>query len=61
MSSARFLLNGAAFSTVSGDIEIDSQGRVTALGGALPATIVVANDAASRTISVSRSGRVQLP
>jgi prepilin-type N-terminal cleavage/methylation domain-containing protein len=61
MSSARFLLNGAAFSSVSGDIEIDSQGRVTALSGALPATIVVENDAATRTISVSRSGRVQLP
>ena len=61
ISSARLLLNGAAFSAVSGDIEIDSQGRVTALAGALPATVTVANSVNSRTISISRSGRVELP
>jgi prepilin-type N-terminal cleavage/methylation domain-containing protein len=61
ISSARLLLSGAAFSAISGDIEIDSQGRVTALAGTLPATITVANDADTRTISVSRSGRVELP
>jgi hypothetical protein len=54
-------LNGAAFSAVSGDIEIDSQGRVTALAGTLPATVTVANSADSRTISISRGGRVELP
>jgi prepilin-type N-terminal cleavage/methylation domain-containing protein len=61
ISSARLLLNGAAFSAVSGDIEIDSQGRVTALAGTLPATVTVANSADSRTISISRGGRVELP
>ena len=56
------LLQGATFSAVSGDIEIDSQGRVTALSGTLPATIELTGpDADTRTISVSRSGRVELP
>ena len=41
IGSAKLLLEGAAFSAVSGDIEIDPQGRVTALSGAMPATIVV--------------------
>jgi prepilin-type N-terminal cleavage/methylation domain-containing protein len=58
----RYLPNGASFNAVSGDLEINSQGRVTALAGALPATIVLANTATdTRTISVWRSGRVQLP
>ena len=62
MVRRRFLLEGAAFSSVSGDIEIDSQGRVTALAGTMPATIVLAGpDADTRTITVSRSGRVELP
>jgi prepilin-type N-terminal cleavage/methylation domain-containing protein len=58
----RYLQNGTTFSAVSGDIQIDPQGRVTALAGALPATIVMAGaDSTTRTITVSRSGRVQLP
>ena len=58
----RFLPNGAVFSAVSGDLEINAQGRVTALAGVLPATIAVAGpDADTRTISVWGSGRVQLP
>jgi hypothetical protein len=57
----RFLPKGATFGAVSGDLEINSQGRVTALAGALPATIVLANAADTQTISVWRSGRVQLP
>ena len=62
ISPARLLMNGAAFGAVSGDLEIDPQGRVTALAGALPASIVVSGaDSATRTISVSRSGRVELP
>jgi prepilin-type N-terminal cleavage/methylation domain-containing protein len=56
------LLQGATFSAVSGDIEIDSQGRVTALSGGMPVTIELTGpDADTRTISVSRSGRVELP
>ena len=59
---AKSLLEGAAFSSVSGDIEIDPQGRVTALAGTMPATIVLAGpDPDTRTITVSRSGRVELP
>lgn len=61
ISSAKMLLNGAAFSAISGDIEIDPQGRVTALSGTLPATVTVANSADSKTISISRGGRVELP
>jgi prepilin-type N-terminal cleavage/methylation domain-containing protein len=61
ISSARMLLNGAAFSAISGDIQIDSQGRVTALAGSLPATVTIANSADSKTISISRGGRVELP
>ena len=62
LGPAKWLLEGAAFSSVSGDIEIDPQGRVTALSGTMPATIVLAGpDADTRTISVSRSGRVELP
>jgi prepilin-type N-terminal cleavage/methylation domain-containing protein len=58
----RFLPNGAVFSAVSGDLEINNQGRVTALAGALPATVILANaDADVRTISVWGSGRVELP
>ena len=56
------LLQGAVFSAVSGDIEIDPQGRVTALSGGMPVTIELTGpDADARTISVSRSGRVELP
>ena len=63
ISSAKLLLKGAAFSAVSDDIEIDPQGRVTAVGGSpMPVTIVVGGpDVDTRTISVSRSGRVELP
>jgi len=62
ISSARLLIKGAAFSAVSSDIEIDPQGRVTALdAGTLPATIAVATTSGSKTITVTRSGRVELP
>jgi hypothetical protein len=55
------LPNGATFDDVSGDIEIDSQGRVTALAGSLPVTIVLTNsDDQTRTISVTRTGRAQM-
>ncbi len=58
----RFLPNGATFNFVSGDIQIDPQGRVTALAGLLPARIRLAGaDTATRTVFVARSGRVQLP
>jgi type II secretory pathway pseudopilin PulG len=58
----RFLPQGASFESISGDIEINSSGRVTALAGALPVTIVVTNtEGATRTLSVAGSGRVELP
>lgn len=63
MGAVQYLPQGAAFGTVSGDIQIDTSGRVTDLAG-IPTTetIVVSNDdGQSRTITVSASGRVQLP
>ena len=53
----------AAFGSISGDLEIDPEGRVTPLTGPSPATIVVSNGDTDqdRTITVSASGRVQLP
>jgi prepilin-type N-terminal cleavage/methylation domain-containing protein len=58
----KFLPQGASFDSISGDIEFNSSGRVTALGGALPVTVVLANsDGATRTVSVAGSGRVELP
>jgi type IV fimbrial biogenesis protein FimT len=55
------LPEGADFGAVSGDLEINTSGRVTPLGGAAPTTIVVTNGDDDRTITVSASGRVQLP
>ena len=63
VGAVQYLPQGAAFGTVSGDIQIDTSGRVTDLAG-IPTTetIVVSNDdGQSRTITVSASGRVQLP
>lgn len=60
----QFLPDGAAFGDVSGDIQITTAGRVVdpVSGLATTVTIVVTNDDAQiRTITVSASGRVQLP
>lgn len=44
------------------DLQIDRAGRVTAVGGgAMPATISVANPHETRNVMVSVSGRVQIP
>ena len=63
VGDVQFLPAGASFSTVSGDVQINTSGRVTPLAGVpTAATIVVSNnDGQSRTITVSASGRVQLP
>ena len=63
VGAVQYLPQGAAFGTVSGDIQIDTSGRVTDLAGSpTTETIVVSNeDGQSRTITVSASGRVQLP
>ena len=63
VGDVQFLPSGADFGAVSGDLEFGTTGRVTPLGGApTTATIVVSNDDnQSRTITVSASGRVQLP
>ena len=61
--AVQFLPDGASFGAVSGDLKITTSGRVTPLeGDPTTATIVVSNDDnQSRTITVSASGRVQLP
>lgn len=69
VGNVKVLPGDTAFGEISGDIAIDPRGRVTALSGALPATIDVAHasdveegiDGDTRTISVTSSGRVQLP
>ncbi len=63
VGDVQFLPTGAAFGAVSGDIQIATSGRVTDLAATpTAATIVVSNDdGQSRTITVSASGRVQLP
>ena len=64
VGSIQYSPDGAAFSAVSGDIEITTSGRVVdpLTGNPTTATIVVSNnDDQSRTITVSASGRVQLP
>lgn len=62
VSGTQYLPEGADFDGVSGDIEINASGRVSPFGGgAMPATIVVSNGDEDRTITVSASGRVQLP
>jgi len=63
VGDVQYLPQGASFSTVSGDIEITTSGRMTDLAGVpTTETIVVSNvDGQTRTITVSASGRVQLP
>lgn len=63
VGDVKFLPEGANFGAVSGDIQITTSGRVTDLAGnPTTETIVVSNvDGQSRTITVSASGRVQLP
>ena len=63
VGDVQFLPTGALFGAVSGDIQIITSGRVTDLAGnATTETIVVSNDdGETRTITVSASGRVQLP
>lgn len=63
VGEVQILPSGAQFGAISGDLEIDPEGRITPLAGAAPATIVVSNgDAAQdRTITVAASGRVQTP
>ena len=45
----------------SGDLEIDTSGRVTPLAGPLPAMIIATNTYETISITVSASGRVQTP
>ena len=63
VGDVQYLPEGASFGAVSGDLQIDTAGRVTDLAGSpTTETIVVSNDdGQSRTITVSASGRVQLP
>lgn len=61
VGAVQFLPDGADFGAVSSDLEINTSGRVDTLTGAPPATIVVSNGNQNRTITVSASGRVQLP
>ena len=62
VGDVQYLPEGASFGAVSGDLQINTSGRVTDLAGnPAAATIVVSNDdGQSRTITVSASGRVQL-
>lgn len=59
----QYLPDGADFGDVSDDLQISTSGRVTGVTGPPPVTIVVTNgdDDQNRTITVSASGRVQLP
>ena len=63
IGDVQFLPTGTDFDAVSGDIEITTSGRITDLAGnPTTETIVVSNDdGQTRTITVSASGRVQLP
>lgn len=63
VGGVQYLPEGADFGAVSGDLQITTSGRMTNLAGnPTAATIVVSNDdGQSRTITVSASGRVQLP
>lgn len=64
LGSAQVLPNGVAFDAISGDVEFNTSGRATHVGGAAaPVTIVMSNGTAAqnRTITVSASGRVLLP
>ena len=63
VGDVQYLPEGADFGAVSGDLQIDTSGRMTNLAGnPTTTTIVVSNDdGQSRTITVSASGRVRLP
>ncbi len=61
VGGVQYLPNGADFGDVSDDVQIDTSGRVSGVAGAPPVTIVVTNGDEDRTITVSASGRVQLP
>jgi hypothetical protein len=64
LGEAQLLPSGASFGDISGDVEFDKSGRVAHVGGGpAPVTIVVSNgdENQDRTITVSASGRVQLP
>jgi prepilin-type N-terminal cleavage/methylation domain-containing protein len=64
LGSVQTLPNGATFGAISGAVEFNTSGRATHVGGGpAPVTIVVSNGVAAqnRTITISASGRVQLP
>lgn len=61
VGAVQYLPQGTTFGTVSSDLQLDPSGRVTALTGVPPVTIVVSNGDENKTITVSASGRVQLP
>ena len=63
VGDVQFLPAGADFGAVSGDIAITTSGRVTDLAGTpTTETIVLSNDdGQTTTITVSPSGRVELP
>ena len=59
---ANIMPNGASFGAVSGDIQITTAGRVVDPVSGLPTTrTIVVTNGNNRTITVSPSGRVQLP
>ena len=64
VGEAQMLPDGADFGDVSGDVEFNSSGRASHVGGGpAPVTIVVSNgdEDQDRTITISASGRVELP
>jgi len=64
LGSVQALPNGAVFGAISGDVEFNTSGRATHVGGgAAPVSVVVSNGtvAQNRTITISASGRVLLP
>lgn len=60
VGEVQYLPDGASL-FASGDLEIDTSGRVTPTAGGSPAQAVVTNMYETRTITVSASGRVQTP
>ena len=64
LGSVQILPNGTTFGAISGDVEFNTSGRATHVGGgAAPVTVVMSNGTAAqnRTITISASGRVLLP
>ena len=64
LGSVQILPDGTTFGAISGDVEFNTSGRATHVGGgAAPVTIVMSNGTAAqnRTITISASGRVLLP